>query len=203
MKLAQVRAASTGVLTAAIVHKSGYRLIIGHTMASLIQRAEAEDADLGELAEALALVDPVTLELAIPVSPTEVWACGCTYAPSAEFRDGEVGGGEGEGPYAYVSNPEHRPELFFKGTGRVCVGPNEKIGIRPDYVTISDEGLPVSVKRVEDVGRHRIIRAEFQGQPLNAILPEGMSVPADPRVAFAPAKINVYANDWRVSPMGG
>ncbi|HLQ18242.1 MAG TPA: ABC transporter ATP-binding protein, partial [Tabrizicola sp.] len=58
------------------------------------------------------------------------------------------------------------------------------------------------VKRVEDVGRHRIVRAEFAGQPLNAILPEGMTVPADPRVGFAAGKINVYANDWRVSPMG-
>lgn len=139
MKLAQVRTASAGTLTAAIVQENGYRLIIGHTMASLIQRAQAEDADLAELADALALVDPVTLELAIPVSAAEVWACGCTYAPSAEFRDGEVGGGEGEGPYAYVSNPKHRPELFFKGTERVCVGPNEKIGIRPDSTFTAPE----------------------------------------------------------------
>jgi glycerol transport system ATP-binding protein len=77
-----------------------------------------------------------------------------------------------------------------------------QIGIRPDYVTISDEGLPVTVKRVEDVGRHRIVRAELQGQPLNAILSEGMTLPADPRVAFAAGKINVYVNDWRVSPKG-
>jgi glycerol transport system ATP-binding protein len=77
-----------------------------------------------------------------------------------------------------------------------------QIGIRPDYVTISDQGLPVKVKRVEDVGRHRIVRAELAGQPVNAILPEGASVPADPRVTFPAGKINVYANDWRVAPMG-
>jgi glycerol transport system ATP-binding protein len=75
-----------------------------------------------------------------------------------------------------------------------------QIGIRPEYVLLSDEGIPVSVKRVEDVGRHRIVRAELQGQPLNAILAEGTSVPADPRVSFATARINVYANDWRVAP---
>jgi glycerol transport system ATP-binding protein len=74
-----------------------------------------------------------------------------------------------------------------------------QIGIRPEYVVLSDEGLPVTVKRVEDVGRHRIVRAELQGQPLNAILPEGMRLPADPRISFAPAKINVYADDWRVA----
>jgi glycerol transport system ATP-binding protein len=77
-----------------------------------------------------------------------------------------------------------------------------QIGIRPDYVTVADEGHPVSVHRVEDVGRHRVVRAEFAGQTLNAILPEGMTLPADPRVTFAPGKINVYANDWRVPPAG-
>ena len=73
-----------------------------------------------------------------------------------------------------------------------------QIGIRPEYVLLSDEGLPVTVKRVEDVGRHRIVRAELQGQSLNAILSEGMTLPADARVSFAPGKINVYADDWRI-----
>jgi glycerol transport system ATP-binding protein len=75
-----------------------------------------------------------------------------------------------------------------------------QIGIRPDYVLVSDEGLPVTVRRVEDVGRHRIVRAELAGQPLNAILPEGSSLPAAPRVSFPAGKVNVYADDWRVAP---
>ncbi len=137
MKLAQVRIAATGALSAAIVHENGYRLIIGHTMASLIRQAEQEGRGLADLAEELALVDPVMLELAMPVTPSEVWACGCSYAPSAEFRDGELGAGEG--PYGYVSDPAHRPELFFKGTARVCVGPNEPVGIRPDSTFTAPE----------------------------------------------------------------
>ncbi len=137
MKLAQVRVSATGVLCAAIVHANGYRLIIGHTMDSLIRQAEQEGRDLTDLAEELALVDPVMLELAMPVTPSEVWACGCSYAPSAEFRDGELGAGEG--PYGYVSDPAHRPELFFKGTARVCVGPNEPVGIRPDSTFTAPE----------------------------------------------------------------
>ncbi|NJM81197.1 MAG: ABC transporter ATP-binding protein [Tabrizicola sp.] len=76
-----------------------------------------------------------------------------------------------------------------------------QIGIRPEYVLLGDEGLPVTVKRVEDVGRHRIVRAVLAGQPMNAILPEGTALPADPRVTFAPGKINVYADDWRVPPL--
>ncbi len=36
-----------------------------------------------------------------------------------------------EGFYAHVHRSE-RPEIFFKGTSRVCVGTGKNIGIRPD-----------------------------------------------------------------------
>ncbi|MGA0543252.1 ABC transporter ATP-binding protein [Neotabrizicola sp. VNH66] len=77
-----------------------------------------------------------------------------------------------------------------------------KIGIRPEYLQISDQGLPVRVDRVEDVGRHRILRGRFEGHPVNAILHEGESLPASPRLSFAPGRINVYDADWRVAPTG-
>ncbi|MQT13183.1 ABC transporter ATP-binding protein [Segnochrobactrum spirostomi] len=83
-------------------------------------------------------------------------------------------------------------------TGRV------QIGVRPEFVRLSaTEGLPVRITRVQDVGRHRIARAEFFGRELNAILPEGEGLPADAnRFAFDPAHTLVYADDWRVSPEG-
>ena len=113
-------------------------------------------------------------------------------SPGMNLFDAEVAGSEAR--LGGVSLP--LGGAYGPTTGRT------QIGIRPDYVTISDHGLPVTVKRIEDVGRHRILRAEFQGQPLNAILPEGAMVPADPRVTFPAGKINVYANDWRVQPVG-
>ncbi|PJF08703.1 ABC transporter ATP-binding protein [Pseudorhodobacter sp. MZDSW-24AT] len=75
-----------------------------------------------------------------------------------------------------------------------------QIGIRPEYTRLTaGEGLPVSIKRVEDVGRHRLIRAEVLGQPLSIVAPEGQEIGADlTHVAFAPEKINVYADEWRV-----
>jgi glycerol transport system ATP-binding protein len=79
-----------------------------------------------------------------------------------------------------------------------------QIGIRPEFVTLTtgDRGLPVTIKRIEDVGRHQILRAEFAGKPINAILPEGFAVPAGAnRLHFAPERINVYADDWRVPPL--
>ncbi len=76
-----------------------------------------------------------------------------------------------------------------------------QIGIRPEYAVLTaGEGLPVTIRRVEDVGRHRLIRAEAMGQPVNIIAPEGMSIGADlTHVSFAPDRINVFADDWRVA----
>jgi len=146
MKLAQIRNGS-GKATAAIVETKGFRTVRGHSLASLIELAEKDSRDLAGLAGELASSEAVEGRPVIPIHPSEVWACGCTYAPSAEFRDNELGAGEG--PYAYVSDPKHRPEIFFKGTSRVCVGPGEAIGIRKDSTFTAPEpelGVVISSK---------------------------------------------------------
>jgi 2-dehydro-3-deoxy-D-arabinonate dehydratase len=84
---------------------------------------------LHELALSLASRHAEPAKPLLPIHPTEVWACGCTYEMSASFRDAEHG--TREGMYAYVYR-EPRPEIFFKGTSRVCVGPGQAIGIRVD-----------------------------------------------------------------------
>ena len=75
-----------------------------------------------------------------------------------------------------------------------------EIGVRPEYVRLSQsEGLPVKVRRVEDVGRHKIIRAEFFGNDINIIAGEDDQISADMnRVTFERDHVNVYANDWLV-----
>ncbi len=75
-----------------------------------------------------------------------------------------------------------------------------QIGIRPEYAVMTKgEGLPARVLRVEDVGRHRIIRADVAGTQISVIVPEGQPVGDDlTHVRFDPARVNVYANDWRV-----
>ncbi len=80
-----------------------------------------------------------------------------------------------------------------------------QIGIRPEFVRLDDgpAGLPVTIRRVEDVGRHRIVRADHEGSELNVILPEGAPVPSGTAHAvFEPERINVYADDWRIAPEG-
>jgi glycerol transport system ATP-binding protein len=76
------------------------------------------------------------------------------------------------------------------------------IGVRPEFARLTDgEGLPVMVRRVEDVGRHKIVRAEFFGHDINIIAGEGARIgPGMAHVRFDPAHVSVYADDWRVAP---
>ncbi len=74
-----------------------------------------------------------------------------------------------------------------------------ELGVRPEFVKLTDgEGLPVKVRRVEDVGRHKIIRADLFGSDINIVASEDASISPDmARVSFDPAHVNVYVDDWR------
>jgi 2-dehydro-3-deoxy-D-arabinonate dehydratase len=127
MRLGQVR--SEGAVVAAVIEGGQARPVPTHSMLDLIRRAEAENIPLAQLAGQLASRHPEDLPPLLPIHPPEVWGCGCTYETSASFRDAEHG--TREGMYAYVYR-EQRPEIFFKGTARVCVASGQPIGIRSD-----------------------------------------------------------------------
>jgi glycerol transport system ATP-binding protein len=84
------------------------------------------------------------------------------------------------------------PQAYPALSGKV------EIGIRPEFVRLGKDegGLPVRVKRIEDVGRHKIVRAEVFGREMNVVVPEGEPVSKDMnRVVFDPARIGVYQDD--------
>ncbi len=76
-----------------------------------------------------------------------------------------------------------------------------QIGIRPEFASLATTGgLPFALARIEDVGRHRILRGTVAGATFNIIAAEGTEIAADQtRVIFDASKINVYADDWRVA----
>ena len=128
MRLGQIR--WNNAVTAAIFETDGQaRPVPDYTLYDLICRAEKESVPLTAVASRLAASHRESLPPIIPIQPREVWACGCTYESSASFRDAEHG--TREGFYAHVYR-ESRPEIFFKGTGRFCVGPGQPVGLRPD-----------------------------------------------------------------------
>ena len=119
-------------LTAVLVDGDSVRPVPGHSVRALLEMADKSGDPLSAVAGKLAGAAQAgsSSALRIPVEPAEVWGCGCTYESSASFRDAEHG--TREGFYAYVFQSSHRPEIFLKGTSRICVGPGEAIGMRPD-----------------------------------------------------------------------
>ena len=117
--------------TAAAIFEDGAvaRPVPEYTLYDLIRVAEMERVSLESVARRLVSAHREEAAPIIPIHPREVWACGCTYKTSADFRDAEHG--TREGFYAHVYR-EDRPEIFFKGTSRHCVGPGQAIGIRSD-----------------------------------------------------------------------
>ncbi|OAN75598.1 ABC transporter ATP-binding protein [Sulfitobacter sp. EhC04] len=85
------------------------------------------------------------------------------------------------------------PQNYGALTGSVA------LGVRPEFVNLtSGEGLPVKVRRVEDVGRHKIVRADLFGKEINIVAAEGQEISPDMNhVTFAPDHVNVYVDDWR------
>ena len=101
-----------------------------------------------------------------------------------------------EGAKARIGETEIAlPRGYYAPTGKV------QLGIRPEYTKLAASGgLPVKIQRVEDVGRHKIVRTEYFGNIINVIADEGAEIGTDmTQVVFDPAKVNVYVDDWRVA----
>ncbi len=87
------------------------------------------------------------------------------------------------------------------GKGYDALSGKVEIGVRPEFVTLTeDAGLPVTVRRVEDVGRHKIVRAELFGTDINILADEDHNISPDmTNITFDPARVNVYVDDWLTS----
>ncbi len=77
-----------------------------------------------------------------------------------------------------------------------------QLGIRPDFATLGGEGgLPVTIRRLEDLGRRRLARVALGPHELVATVPAGVAV-AEPggaaRLHLDPAMTHVYVDDHRV-----
>lgn len=83
-------------------------------------------------------------------------------------------------------------------------GTNIELGIRPEFVSLTSgkDGIPVRIDAVENIGRFKIVRANLEGNPVNAVLKEGEPVPASPSLKFATNRINIYENSHLVRAGG-
>jgi glycerol transport system ATP-binding protein len=88
--------------------------------------------------------------------------------------------------------------IELPGGANVGKGSTIELGIRPEYLRIGREGLPIRINTIEDIGRHKIVRAELEGRELAVVVPEHSEIPAEPRLSFEAKGINLYADSWRL-----
>jgi 2-dehydro-3-deoxy-D-arabinonate dehydratase len=105
MHLGQIRFENK--LTAALFQGGGARPVPGYSMVELIRKAGTEGLPVATLADQMASHHPLASGPYTPICPVEAW--GCTWA-----------------------DEQDRPHIFFKGPARVCVGPEQPIGVRYD-----------------------------------------------------------------------
>ena len=79
------------------------------------------------------------------------------------------------------------------------------LGIRPEFTRLTKgEGLPVRIKRVQDVGRYKFVNATVFEREINIVLDAHIEIEADmTKVTFDPDKISIFSDDWRIDPASG
>ncbi|MBL6931894.1 MAG: ABC transporter ATP-binding protein [Rhodospirillales bacterium] len=72
-----------------------------------------------------------------------------------------------------------------------------EIGVRPEFVSFDDDGIPVNVVKSIDIGRFRIVEVRHDEVSIKLLVPEGKDIPADGAfVSFDAAHTRVYIDGW-------
>ena len=99
-----------------------------------------------------------------------------------------------EGATAVV---ERHPIKLARAYSPVPSGKRLELGIRPEFARIHPEGqgLPVRVKRIDDLGRTRIARVELEGRSIAATVPDGAIAPGERAGLVLDARhVHIYAD---------
>lgn len=82
-------------------------------------------------------------------------------------------------------------------------GGQTEIGIRPEYVSLAGEGLPATVRKVSDLGRHSVVEAVLGDRRVNAIIDGPVPEPgAAIHLNFRPDQTRLYRDGWIASEQG-
>jgi glycerol transport system ATP-binding protein len=78
-------------------------------------------------------------------------------------------------------------------------GKSLELGVRPEFVTFAESGIPVEVVKVLDAGRHRIVATRHGDYAIRVLVPEDEPVPhGRTHLRFRPDHTQVYADGWIV-----
>jgi len=84
-------------------------------------------------------------------------------------------------------------EILDIGTAKL------EIGVRPEYVRISESGICAKVINVMDVGRHKVVETLVEGVKVCVVAEEAMpELPEEIFLSFDPQQTRLYADGWLV-----
>lgn len=72
-----------------------------------------------------------------------------------------------------------------------------ELGIRPEFVSLADAGIPARVRKVSDVGRHSVVAAMVGDRPVKAVVDHAeVEQGAEVHLAFRPDQTRLYRDGW-------
>ena len=75
-----------------------------------------------------------------------------------------------------------------------------EIGVRPEFVSFADDGIPVEIVKVSDAGRYSIVETRHDDVLIKLLVPEDTRVPdGGAHIRFDPGHTRVYADGWMVT----
>jgi len=72
-----------------------------------------------------------------------------------------------------------------------------QIGIRPEFINFSNEGIPVKIKRISDTGRHKIIETECSSGSIKVLAKASAQIPSgSAHLTFDQKYTYLYGDNW-------
>ena len=76
-------------------------------------------------------------------------------------------------------------------------GGTTELGIRPEFIKLSDHGVSARVRKVSDVGRHAVVEALVGDTPVKAVLESAkVEQGAEVHLSFVPEQTRLYRDGW-------
>ena len=72
-----------------------------------------------------------------------------------------------------------------------------ELGVRPEFVTLADTGLPARVRKVSDVGRHAVVETMVGDTPVKAVVDQAnVEQGAEVHLTFRQDQTRLYRDGW-------
>jgi len=72
--------------------------------------------------------------------------------------------------------------------------------VRPEFVKLAPDGIPVDIVKVLDAGRYQIVESRSAGSTIKLLVREGETVPQGSAcIRFAPDHTRLYQDGWVVT----